>query len=84
MMQINTGKVIFIKNVTIPAERILKKLYFAENTETGQGMLTQTDLLEYYVFKATEKEKRTIEKIIPYHDVIILTNEHTYEYIIVV
>ena len=84
MMQINTGKVIFIKNVTIPAERILKKLYFTENTETGQGMLTQTDLLDYYQSKATEKEKRIIEKIIPYDDVEKLTNEHTYEYIIVV
>ena len=76
MMEIRADVFLLIKNPTIPAERMLKKFYFAENTETGQGVLKQLDIMKYYFEEATEKEKRIIEKIIPYHDVEELTSEH--------
>lgn len=84
MMKIKEEKVIIIKNVTIPAEKILKKFYFAENTETGQGMLKQTDLMFFYLYKATITQKQIINKIIPYSDENKMRNGNICEYIIVI
>ena len=87
MMKINIDeRVIIIRKPTIPVKNILKKFYFTENTETEQGLIRQVDLMEYYLEDATEKEKRVIEKIIPYNKPKEFSNKNypEYTYIIVI
>ena len=65
MMKFYDENVLVIKNINVNLEKILRQLYFAENTETGQGVITRDDFMKCYE-KATKKEKKILIKI-PFH-----------------